>query len=87
VAGRKSYNVSWVLLTFLGMFGIHRFYLGKWLTELLWLLTGGADAWRAVRLLDAERGGGRGQRRGKLIRSHARRRHWASDRSVGYSAH
>jgi TM2 domain-containing membrane protein YozV len=41
VAGRKSYNVSWVLLTFLGIFGIHRLYLGKWLTGLLWLLTGG----------------------------------------------
>lgn len=41
VAGPKSYNVSWVLLTFLGLFGIHRFYLGKWLTGLLWLLTGG----------------------------------------------
>ncbi len=41
VDGPTSYNVSWILLTFLGVFGIHRFYMGKWLTGLLWLLTGG----------------------------------------------
>lgn len=40
-AGARSYTLSWILLTFLGVFGIHRFYLGKWLTGLLWLLTGG----------------------------------------------
>lgn len=39
--GRYNYSVSWILLTFLGVFGIHRFYLGKWLTGLLYLLTGG----------------------------------------------
>lgn len=40
-AGEADYTVSWVLLTFLGVFGIHRFYLGKWLTGILWLLTVG----------------------------------------------
>lgn len=39
--GPHSYNVAWILLTFLGLFGIHRFYLGKWLSGLLWLCTGG----------------------------------------------
>lgn len=39
--GEKSYNVTWILLTFLGIFGIHRFYLGKWITGILYLLTGG----------------------------------------------
>jgi TM2 domain-containing membrane protein YozV len=28
-------------LTFLGLFGVHRFYLGKWITGLIWLCTGG----------------------------------------------
>lgn len=38
-AGPKSYTVSWLLLTFLGVFGIHRFYMGKWITGLIWLFT------------------------------------------------
>ncbi|NHO66965.1 TM2 domain-containing protein [Aestuariicella hydrocarbonica] len=41
IPGDKDYNISWILLTFLGIFGIHRLYLGKWLTGLIWLLTGG----------------------------------------------
>jgi len=40
-AGRLDYNVAWLLLTFLGAFGIHRFYLGKVITGLIYLLTGG----------------------------------------------
>ena len=39
--GLIDYNLAWILLTFLGLFGIHRFYLGKWLSALLYLLTGG----------------------------------------------
>lgn len=39
--GDKSYTVSWILLTFLGFFGLHRLYLGKWVTALVWALTGG----------------------------------------------
>lgn len=40
-AGPINYSLAWLLLTFLGVFGIHRFYLGKWLTGLLYLLTFG----------------------------------------------
>ncbi|NVK40938.1 MAG: TM2 domain-containing protein [Oceanospirillaceae bacterium] len=39
--GPNDYNIAWILLTFLGIFGVHRFYLGKWLSGLLYLLTGG----------------------------------------------
>jgi TM2 domain-containing membrane protein YozV len=40
-AGRLDFTVAWILLTFLGVFGIHRFYMGKVGTGLLWLVTGG----------------------------------------------
>nr|WP_281177130.1 TM2 domain-containing protein [Marinobacterium profundum] len=39
--GATNYNIAWILLTFLGIFGLHRFYMGKWLSGLLYLLTGG----------------------------------------------
>ena len=39
--GRINYTVSWILLTFLGIFGIHRMYMGKWISGILYLLTGG----------------------------------------------
>lgn len=39
--GKYDYSIAWLLLTFLGLFGIHRFYLGKWITGIIWLCTGG----------------------------------------------
>lgn len=40
-SGRYDYSVAWILQTFLGVFGAHRFYLGKIVTGIIWLLTGG----------------------------------------------
>ena len=40
-AGAIDYSVAWLLLTFLGVFGIHRMYMKKWLTGIIYLLTGG----------------------------------------------
>lgn len=40
-AGSLNYDVAWILLTFLGYFGVHRFYMGKWISGLIWLCTGG----------------------------------------------
>ena len=39
VAGPIDYSLAWILLTFLGVFGVHRFYLGKWGTGILYLVT------------------------------------------------
>ncbi|MEW6520807.1 MAG: TM2 domain-containing protein [Thermodesulfobacteriota bacterium] len=38
--GKIDYNVAWILLTFLGLFGVHRMYMGKWVTGLIYLCTG-----------------------------------------------
>ena len=37
--GPIDYSVAWLLLTFLGVLGVHRFYMGKWGTGILYLLT------------------------------------------------
>ena len=43
VAGPVDYNFAWILLTFFGVFGVHRMYLGKWVSGLVALLvTSGA---------------------------------------------
>lgn len=39
--GPINFNICWILLTFLGLLGIHRFYMGKWITGILYLFTGG----------------------------------------------
>ena len=39
--GYLDYTVAWVLMTFLGLFGIHRMYMGKWITGIIYLATGG----------------------------------------------
>lgn len=36
-----DYSLAWVLLIFLGIFGVHRFYRGKFVSGLVYLLTGG----------------------------------------------
>ncbi|HSH69972.1 MAG TPA: TM2 domain-containing protein [Deferrisomatales bacterium] len=40
-AGPIDYTLAWILLTFLGLFGVHRLYLGKWVSALLYFFTGG----------------------------------------------
>jgi len=37
--GEVDFNLCWLLLTFLGVFGVHRMYMGKWITGLIYLCT------------------------------------------------
>ncbi|MES2825782.1 MAG: TM2 domain-containing protein [Pseudomonadota bacterium] len=39
--GKLNYSVGWILLVFLGLFGVHRMYMDKWLTGILYLFTFG----------------------------------------------
>jgi len=41
IPGPIDYNLAWLLLVFLGMFGVHRLYMGKVWTGILYLLTFG----------------------------------------------
>ncbi len=40
-AGDTDYSLAFIFLTFLGIFGVHRMYMGKWFTGFVYLLTGG----------------------------------------------
>ncbi len=62
--GRYDYSVAWILLTFFGVLGIHRFYLGRAVTGVLWLLTGGLlfvgylhDLWMLNEMVHEANGG------------------------------
>lgn len=39
--GKIDFNVAWLLLAFVGLFGIHRMYMGKWITGLIYLCSAG----------------------------------------------
>jgi TM2 domain-containing membrane protein YozV len=38
--GRVDYTVSWCLLLLLGLFGVHRIYMGKVITGVIFMFTG-----------------------------------------------
>lgn len=40
-SGPTDYTIAWVLLVFLGLFGAHRLYMGKWVTAIIWFFTVG----------------------------------------------
>ncbi|MEK6201142.1 MAG: TM2 domain-containing protein [Desulfobulbaceae bacterium] len=39
--GEIDYNLAWILLTFLGLLGFHRLYMEKWISGIIYLVTGG----------------------------------------------
>ena len=41
VSGRSDYSIAWILHFFFGVFGVHRMYCGKWVSGIIYLLTGG----------------------------------------------
>ena len=41
VSGPIDYNITWILLTFGGVLGLHRFYMRKWISGLIYLISAG----------------------------------------------
>ncbi len=41
IQGPINYDVAWILLTYGGIFGLHRFYMRKWLSGIIYFFTGG----------------------------------------------
>jgi TM2 domain-containing membrane protein YozV len=39
--GEVEYSLTWILLGYLGVFGAHRFYMGKYISGVIYLFTGG----------------------------------------------
>jgi len=39
--GANDYSLAWLLLTFLGVFGAHRLYLGHWISGVVYFFTAG----------------------------------------------
>lgn len=39
--GEVDYNLCWIFLAFLGVLGVHRFYMGKIVSGLIYLITAG----------------------------------------------
>ena len=77
--GPLDYDLAWLLLVFLGIFGVHRMYMGKWISGILYLLTGGLfglgyiyDLWTLndqITLINGQsRGQGAGQGNGPRAR-------------------
>ena len=41
IPGPIDYDLTWILLTFLGWLGIHRMYMGKWFTGIINMFSAG----------------------------------------------
>ena len=41
ISGPVDYDLTWILLTFLGWLGIHRLYMGKWFTGIIYMFSAG----------------------------------------------